>query len=928
MIKKTDRNGQSFYWQYDGHRCVCTWGDGGLLEGEISYHDGYNVLRSPGGRVDTYHYNEDLLCTQITDTFVNSRFLEYTDFEELYRSIDEEGNLTGYKYDERGNCTGIVHADGAEEIFVYDKYDRLIMYTDAAGASTVRDFNDAGLLDCVITPDNAITRYYYDERHRLKLVENDSLPIRLAYDAQDNLISVTLSDGSITRWDYDALGRSIRRVNPAGGVQSFVYDLLGRPTRIQQPDGNVLWLQYNAYEEVVHARDSQHEVTFAYTPMGSLHRRMEKGVALQFRYNGEEELVSIENEHHERYVFERNARGEVVAERAFDGQARMFDRQANGWIRKIAKPGGRYTLYEYDCTGRVVRTEYHDGSVELFGYDKAGRLSSAVNEASSLYFDHDLLGRVVQERSVVNGHAYSVQSAFNRKGQRTAVQSSLGALLNMEYTALGQVAAMHASQDTANWQMRLGYNALGLETDRWLPGGVSSHFEYDHAGHPLRQTVRSAGRDARKRRYDWDVNDRLASMLNEMTNGLVTYGHDDFGNLAWAEYEDGRRQYKTPDALGNVYTSAKRKDRRYEAGGRLIFNQGWHYHYDAEGNLLEKRHSDGATWKYEWQANGMLCKVVRPDGQIVSFAYDALGRRLEKVFDGQVTRWLWDGNTPLQEWHYATTERPAVSTDALGDLQVSHAEPVSSLVTWVFKEGTFSPAAKLTDDRACSIVTDYLGTPVEMYDSDGQKVWEQELDIYGKARILAKGNAGDCPFRYQGQYEDVETGLYYNRFRYYVPEDGVYLSQDPIGLKGGNDTVFAYVSDVNKCVDIFGLTPINPASVLFSQDNISKNFSDGSSVNDLIEKVKNDPSYMDNVEPIRTVNMKDLPQNVQARLKAQGAPENAVFSLDNRRLYVAQEAGLNEIPSRWATEEDLNKINLNRRFSTKDGGKTIEVRCN
>ena len=62
----------------------------------------------------------------------------------------------------------------------------------------------------------------------------------------------------------------------------------------------------------------------------------------------------------------------------------------------------------------------------------------------------------------------------------------------------------------------------------------------------------------------------------------------------------------------------------------------------------------------------------------------------------------------------------------------------------------------------------------------------------------------DCPFRYQGQYEDRETGLYYNRFRYYSPDDGVYLSQDPIRLNGGLN-LYGYVRDTNAWVDVFGL---------------------------------------------------------------------------------------------------------------------------
>jgi RHS repeat-associated protein len=53
--------------------------------------------------------------------------------------------------------------------------------------------------------------------------------------------------------------------------------------------------------------------------------------------------------------------------------------------------------------------------------------------------------------------------------------------------------------------------------------------------------------------------------------------------------------------------------------------------------------------------------------------------------------------------------------------------------------------------------------------------------------------------------EDVETGLYYNRFRYYSPETGLYISQDPIKLEGNNPNFYAYVSDSNSFVDVFGL---------------------------------------------------------------------------------------------------------------------------
>jgi RHS repeat-associated protein len=126
------------------------------------------------------------------------------------------------------------------------------------------------------------------------------------------------------------------------------------------------------------------------------------------------------------------------------------------------------------------------------------------------------------------------------------------------------------------------------------------------------------------------------------------------------------------------------------------------------------------------------------------------------------------------------------------------------VITWVFEEGTFVPAAKITEKEKLSIVTNYLGTPEAMYREDGEAVWTCELNSYGKVRNFQGESKTMCNWRFQGQYEDSETGLYYNRFRYYSPDEGIYLSQDPIGLAGGGE-LYGYVEDVNIWIDPFGL---------------------------------------------------------------------------------------------------------------------------
>jgi len=198
----------------------------------------------------------------------------------------------------------------------------------------------------------------------------------------------------------------------------------------------------------------------------------------------------------------------------------------------------------------------------------------------------------------------------------------------------------------------------------------------------------------------------------------------------------------------------------------------------------------------------MLEEVIPSDTQKLTFKYDALGRRIEKTFEGKSTQWVWDGNTPLHEWTQAQTKE-TYTIDNQGEIKATVPD---DLTTWVFEENSFVPMAKIKGAETYSIITDYLGTPAEMYDDKGKRVWACELDIYGKVRTL-EGKAEDCPFRYQGQYEDVETGLYYNRFRYYSADEGGYISQDPIGLEGNNPNLYAYVSDTNDYIDVFGLSP-------------------------------------------------------------------------------------------------------------------------
>ena len=317
-------------------------------------------------------------------------------------------------------------------------------------------------------------------------------------------------------------------------------------------------------------------------------------------------------------------------------------------------------------------------------------------------------------------------------------------------------------------------------------------------GRVTSQTTRHNRRRLNEKEYIWGLNDQLLSITNNGKQTLFEY--DGWGNLAKATYPDGKVELRNPDKVGNLFETVDRIDRKYCAGGRLEQSKEWTYKYDDEGRLTEKRHrvQIQQAWKYRWNSAGMLEEVVRPDGSTVSFKYDALGRRIEKLLFNRKTRWVWDGNVPLHEWNEIYTKD---FTEEKGEF---YTMKPSKTTTWLFEEGTFVPNGKLIDNESFSIQSNYLGTPEVMYNADGKVVWSVELDAYGDVRNLM-GERTDCPFRYQGQYEDKETGLYYNRFRYYSAEEGMYISQDPIRLLGG-DNFYGYVPNVNCFIDYLGLS--------------------------------------------------------------------------------------------------------------------------
>ena len=513
---------------------------------------------------------------------------------------------------------------------------------------------------------------------------------------------------------------------------------------------------------------------------------------------------------------------------------RKYMRGRSGRAIREERAGGRWTEYEYDQRGRLARSSFSDGTIEAFSYDALGRLTEARNATGSVSMEYDEGGRVVKEcfsGGLPGDKGTTVENIYDDLGNRIETRTSLGSVVQNSFDEDGLLSRVTAANGGGeNWEEKIVRDSEGLKIEKIFAGGIRMTRTYDAYGNVISQKSRSFRQDGYDRRYAWNASGRLQSVIDGITGGRTTYAYDAVGSLMSARYEDGTDDYRMPDAAGNIFRSRDRRDREYGKGGRILRDRHYDFLYDVEGNLILKTPRRGLTqhpnhevsekggthiaWQtgdyaYEWYGNGMLKEVRLPYGKTVRFEYDALGRRTAKLFNGHVFRYLWDGNVMVQEWQYEEKDRPQHSIDEFGRIRMQSEELVENLVTWVYEEGSYVPVAKIQNGERYTIISDYIGRPVEAYNSYGNVVWQADYDIYGDLRNI-KGIRDFIPFRQLGQYEDDETRLYYNRFRYYDPRIGNYISQDPIRLMGNNPTLYGYVGDLNNWVDIFGLKCKSP----------------------------------------------------------------------------------------------------------------------
>ncbi|MGE7951573.1 hypothetical protein [Lysinibacillus xylanilyticus] len=329
--------------RYDGPttdaRVIKTWGDGNVLAGELSYHEGYNEITNSLGHKSYYYFNEDNLCTKIVHPDGSEVSYEYNGDFGLLQEVDEDGRVTAYSYDEWANPVTITLADGSTLSSQYDEKDRLIQVVNAEGGSRQWIYNENGTLQANILEDSKKTEFSYNEQYLIKAVTNaQGHMVSLVYDADLNLSQVTLPDGTSSTWAYDRRGNCTTTTNPLGATEKFRYDSLNRLIRANLSDDNDVQLKYNAYDDVVFAKDNDTQVAFDYTMFGSLISREQGGKKVKFAFDTEEQLTAVINEKGETYQFERVTKGNIIKEIGFDEMERTyvkFERDPSGQVIKV-----------------------------------------------------------------------------------------------------------------------------------------------------------------------------------------------------------------------------------------------------------------------------------------------------------------------------------------------------------------------------------------------------------------------------------------------------------------------------------------------------------------------------------------------------------------------------------------------------------------
>jgi len=745
----------------------------------------------------TYSYDVRNRQTAVTNALQGTMATLYDVAGERVATTDEMGQTTYYRYDSMGRVIDerLPDPDGAgsqqapEITFAYDAGGNQVAVTDADEATTHYQYDGLHRVTQVTQPapsgtgTGPTTSYEYEDNQlssvtdplsQVTIYHHDDAGYLTEVDSPDPDGNGTSQSPSVTSYAYDALGNLVSMTDPDQHTTTYTYDLLNRLETVTQPDPD----GPNGVDAPV--------TTYSYDPVGNLLTREDP--------DGSTTNTTT-------YVYD--AVNRVVSETDQNAGTRSYTYDAVGNLATVTDRDGRVTQYTYDALDRRTAETWYTGATVVAGvvtggsvektiaytYDADGRLATAGDGDSSYTYTRDNLGRVMQTDLTATSLMpdVSLAATYDAKGQRTSLNATVDGAADFvntyQYDHDGRLTILEQGPaenhtNVAEKQIDFTYTASGaLSTiTRYsdLAAVATTTYGYDQAGR-LTSIDHAQGTPALAH-YGLTLDPD--SQVTALTIGSTTtnYTYDADGQLKTA---DGTSESYTYDAAGNRTNTG---DVTY-ADNRLHSDGTYTYTYDPEGNLVARTRIDGTeTVAYAWDHRNRLTSVTYTDGQntvteTVTYTYDVFDRRIAKtVTIGTNTteeRYVWDGQNLV------------LVLDGSG---VTHRIVTGPVIDQVLADETASTHAVqwfLADHEGS--VRDVLGLV--------SQTWTVVSHVTYTSFGVADAS-GDMPrFGFAGREFDGETGLYYNRLRYYDPRTARFLSADPSGFRGGDANLYRYVGN-------------------------------------------------------------------------------------------------------------------------------------
>ena len=848
-------NGLTFYFQYDDQsRCLETWGEythdkDPALDDDPPEPLADGTTKARGIYHTKFEWGEDY--SEVIDSVRLLRFFRDPETNQIVKAIGADGGVTTRTFDTVGNTISHTNAEGATTSHEWNIRGRLLKEVDAEGnvwsffrddkgriiqqidplggvANCYRD--ECGNVTSVVDQRGAVTSYKFDDRSLItEKVDPNGGRTTYRSDAHGNMSELTFPDGTTWRWQWDYFGRVVSRTDPRGRTERLEYSPGGNVVACQLVDGRVIRYDYDSMGNCVAEIRPEGTTRFHWGglrwPSGMTYPN---GEEFQVRWNREGWPTKLVNERGEVCEWVYTPAGYVCEERMFDGSVIRVGYDLMGrhilWER-----GGERIEYTRDALGRVVEVAWPDDSTETFEYNACSELVAATGPDCTVQFDRDPCGNCVKETQAGHGQSHWVGLEYDNMNRLVQRETSLGHVERIERDVMGRRSRVELGEAVS---VKILRDVMGSVTKRQLPGGASIDYEWDDRFRLTRMRLVSPSAalpKATRHEPDWIGKSRAPAIIDkafqynpcsdltkawDSESGTVTYDYDMRKRLLERAPEHGDVERFTVDSTGNhcevpVGVPAAELFREYGPGNRLLRRGDARYVWDEAGFLQEKHVPDDddgeSIWRYQWNGQGQLASASKGDDLVVEFFYDPFGRRLGKrvlrrdetgnmMVEASRTRFVWSGDHIIHDiderlGRDGTHERTYLYDDHL-------AYPVAH------------EAARRTNGEKVSsewlyYVGDIIGTPEQLVTGDGDVAGTLKHNAYGITETV-DGSRATTPMRFAGQYADEETGLHYNRYRYYDPEAGRYISIDPFGPEAGLNA-FCYGLNPVGFVDPLGL---------------------------------------------------------------------------------------------------------------------------